>query len=168
VSITIEPERDADHVAVRAVHVAAFPTPQEANLVDALRANGNALVSLVARTAGDVIGHVLFSPVTIERDGVVVDRGVGLAPLAVMPEHQKRGIGTLLARDGLQACRRLGHPWCVVLGDPAYYSRFGFARASHAGIENEYGAKNAFMIVALAGSLPSRGLAKYRDELRRM
>jgi putative acetyltransferase len=165
-SIAIEPERDDDHSAVRAVHVAAFPTPEEASIVDALRANGHALVSLVARTGDAVIGHVLFSPVTIEREGVVIGRGVGLAPLAVVPAEQKRGIGTMLARAGLDACRRLGQPWCVVLGDPAYYARFGFTRASDADIANEYGVGDEFQIVALAGDLPRAGLARYSAELR--
>ena len=117
-SYAIEPEQPDDIAAVRAVHVAAFPTDGEANLVDALRANGHAIVSLVARSRGstataaghDIVGHVLFSPVTIERDGVVIAHGLGLAPLAVLPAWQGQGVGSALARAGLDACRRTNAP----------------------------------------------------------
>jgi putative acetyltransferase len=110
---------------------------------------------------------VLFSPVTIERDDAVVERGVGLGPLAVLPVRQKTGVGSALARAGLDACRQLGHPWCVVLGDPAYYGRFGFSRALDAGVANQFGARDAFMIIALEADrvapLPA-GMARYGAE----
>lgn len=164
---TVEPELPDDIGAVRAVHVSAFPTSGEADLVDALRAADHAVVSLVARLDDAVVGHVLFSPVTIEREGRVIARGVGLAPLAVVPAHHERGIGSALARAGLDECRRIGAPFCVVLGEPAYYARFGFTRALDAGVDNEYGVRDEFMIVALAHELPSGGgVARYGDEFR--
>jgi putative acetyltransferase len=164
---TIDAELPDDISAVRAVHVAAFPTSAEADLVDALRANHHATVSLVARVDNTVVGHVLFSPVTLERDGHVIARGVGLAPLAVLPAHQRVGIGAALSRAGLDECRRIGAPFCVVLGEPAYYQRFGFTRASDLGVDNEYGVRDELMILALAGALPSGScLARYGDEFR--
>jgi putative acetyltransferase len=170
VSFAIEPERPGDEAAIREILVAAFNRAVEGDIVDALRANGHAIVSLVARAerdataGGAVVGHVMFSPVVIERDGVIVARGLGLAPLAVAPARQRVGIGSALSRAGLDACRALGQPWCVVLGDPAYYARFGFERARDHAIDNEFGAKNAFMIQALASAELPRGLARYGAE----
>jgi putative acetyltransferase len=108
---------------------------------------------------GAVVGHVLFSPVTVAG----APDGIGLAPLAVLPAHQRRGVGSALVREGLEACRRLGCPFVVVLGHPGYYPRFGFRRAAGAGLGNEYGADEAFMVLALRpGSLPAGGgLVRY-------
>src|SRR5262249_10126875 len=126
---TIRPERTEDAAAIRAVHCAAFPTDAEAHLVDQLRAAGQARVSLVAEVEGRVVGHIVFSPVSVVAlpDG---RQGLGLAPLAVVPEQQGRGVGSALTRAGLAVCRQEGCPFVVVLGHPAYYPRFGFRRAS--------------------------------------
>jgi putative acetyltransferase len=165
---TIEREGVDDATAVRAVHLAAFPTQLEADLVDLLRANGNAAVSLVARSGDEIVGHVLFSPVTVERGSEVVARGLGLAPLAVMPAQQRKGIGAALVRAGIEECRNKGTPFVVVLGGPEYYQRFGFVRASDFGLANEYGAMDEFMVLALGdAALPaSGGLVRYGDEFR--
>jgi putative acetyltransferase len=155
----------ADLAAVRRVHEAAFPTPAEARLVDQLRAQGRALVSLVAEQAGEVVGHILFSPIEVE--GVSLLRlAVGLAPVAVLPSCQRQGVGSRLVRDGLEACRGLGCGFVVVLGEPGYYGRFGFGRASRWGLRNEYGADDAFQVIELVpGSIPSSGgLVKYAPE----
>src|SRR5262245_26783884 len=125
---TLRPERPSDAADVRAVHVAAFPTPAEANLVDALRSAGHASVSLVAEADGKIVGHILFSPMSIAEHPAITD-GLGLAPLAVLPALQRRGIGAALVREGLDSCRKLGAGFVAVLGDPAYYTRFGFALA---------------------------------------
>jgi putative acetyltransferase len=164
-TVTVRPEAPADESAVRRVHEAAFPTPAEARLVDLLRQDGQARVSLVAVAAGEVVGHVLFSPVTL--DGVSTEpAALGLAPVAVLPDWQRRGVGSALIRAGLEACRRLGTPWVVVLGWPAYYPRFGFEPAGPRRLGNEYGAGEAFQVQELIpGSLPAAGgLVRYAPE----
>jgi len=126
--------------AVDAVHVQAFGRPDEAAMVRTVRAHGGAVVSLVAalgpqakaRVEGQIVGHVLLSPVTL--DGRDAPRGLGLAPLAVLPEHQRRGVGTRLVEVALRRARLLGYAYVVVLGDPAYYARFDFTPASGFGL----------------------------------
>jgi putative acetyltransferase len=159
--VTIRPERAGDADAIRAVHCAAFPTDAEARLVDRLRAAGQARVVLVAEVDGRVVGHVVFSPVS-----VAGAQGLGLAPVAVLPERQRSGVGSELIREGLEACRRDGWPFVVVLGHPAYYPRFGFRRAGPLGLANEYGADEAFMVLELRpDGLPTAGgLVKYGPE----
>jgi putative acetyltransferase len=163
--IQIRPERADDVAAVHAVHCAAFPTDEEAILVARLRDRGQARVSLVAEVGGEVVGHVVFSPVTIDGASGVCS-GVGLAPLAVLPACQRQGVGSALTREGVEVCRRQGVGFVVVLGHPEYYPRFGFRRASERGLRNEYGADEAFMVLELQpGSLPpSGGLVKYGPE----
>jgi putative acetyltransferase len=163
--VSVRPERAEDGAAVRAVHRAAFPTDTEARLVDRLRARGQARVSLVAEADGGVVGHILFSPVSVLTPSGPC-QGLGLAPLAVLPPHQRRGIGSALVREGLAACRREGCGFVVVLGHPGYYPRFGFRRASAVGLGNEYGADEAFMVLELQpGSLPAGGgLVRYGPE----
>ena len=158
--IRFETPPDVD--AIRHVEERAFARGDEAALVDALRAGGKATVSLVAEEEGHVVGHVLFSPVTI---GAAT--GVGLAPVAVLPEHQGRGIGAALVRRGLAECRAAGHDFAVVLGEPAYYARFGFETAARHGVRCEFDAPDdAFMLVALRpGALAGlAGLARYAPE----
>ena len=151
--------------AVRAVHQTAFPTDAEARLVELLRANGKTAVSMVADLDTEVVGHVLFSPVSVE--SVIVDvSGVGLAPLAVLPAHQQQGIGSLLVKSGIRTCRRAGFGFVTVLGDPQYYHRFGFQRALAAGLANEYGVDGEFMVLELRPGLLStlQGLVRYGPE----
>jgi len=168
---TIRAERDGDRGAIAAVHEAAFARPEEARLVDALRAGGKAVVSLVAVADGAagavIVGHVLFSPMTIE--GLGAAACAGLAPVAVLPAYQRRGIGGALVRAGLDACRSAGHGAAVVLGDPAYYSRFGFVPARRFGLSSEYDAPaDAFMALELRpGALAGAGgLCRYAEEFR--
>ncbi|MCI0681212.1 MAG: N-acetyltransferase [Gemmataceae bacterium] len=163
--LSIRPERPDDATAIHAVHAAAFPTDAEARLVGRLRAAGHACVSLVAELDGAVVGHILFSPVSLETPAGLIS-GLGLAPMAVLPGRQRRGIGSALVRDGLAACRQKPCPFVVVLGHPEFYPRFGFRRASEAGLNNEYGADEAFMVIELEpGALPAgAGLVKYGPE----
>ncbi len=124
----IEPERPGDASAIRLLTRAAFKgmpfsRQTEAQIVDALRAAGALTISLVANVDGEVVGHVAFSPVSI--DGVTGD-WYGLGPVSVSPERQGRGIGQALIRDGLEQLRSIDAGGCVVLGSPAYYGRFGF------------------------------------------
>jgi putative acetyltransferase len=158
---TIRPERPADAVEVRAVLTAAFPTDAEARLVERLRLR-DPYLALVAESNGVVIGYVGFSAVALTEPDHP-HRGVGLAPVAVRPDHQRHGIGVALVNAGLDACRRAGWPFAVVLGHPAYYPRFGFRPAAEFGLRNEYGAGDEFMAVELApGSLPpAGGLVKF-------
>jgi putative acetyltransferase len=132
----IRAERDTDRAAVHAVNAAAFPTPLEADLVDALRRQAHLLISLVAERDGAILGHILFSPVTLE--GRPDLRLMGLAPMAVAPGHQRSGIGSALVRAGLDECRQLGFSAVVVLGHPEYYPRFGFTPAVRYGLRSEY------------------------------
>ncbi len=160
----VRPERDGDHAAIHAVHRAAFPSDLEARLVDALRGAGRLCVSLVAEEGGEVVGHIAFSPVSIEGGaGAVV--GLGLAPVSVQPAHQGRGVGSALIRDGIERCRSLRTPFVVVLGEPRYYRRFGFGPAHERGIGNEYDARDQFMILEIMhGTVPRSGVARYAEE----
>ena len=126
---TIRPERAGDEAAIHGVVAAAFDghphsDGSEPGIVDALRADGDLAISLVAEEGGAIVGHVAFSPVSVS-DG---SQGwFGLGPVAVDPARQGEGIGTALIERGMDLLRDRGAAGCVVLGDPAYYARFGFA-----------------------------------------
>ncbi len=155
-------EAETDHAAVHALNVAAFGSPAEAELVDALRQQVRPLISLVAEENGVVVGHILFSPLVLP--GHPELRLMGLAPMAVAPERQRRGIGSALVRAGLEQCRRLGCGAVIVLGHPGYYPRFGFTPAARFGIACEYQAPaEAFMLIELEpGHLRgARGTVRY-------
>ncbi|TLP69747.1 N-acetyltransferase [Pseudomonas nitroreducens] len=149
---SIRPERPEDLPVIREVTTAAFAVAEhssgtEAAIVDALRAGGVLSVSLVATVESAVVGHVAFSPVTV--DGA--DLGwYGLGPVSVRPDLHGRGIGVALVRAGLERLKALDAKGCVVLGDPAYYPRFGFRQdpaIQYAGVPPEY-----FMALSLDGS----------------
>lgn len=158
----IRPERPEDAAAIRAIHEASFPTPAEGRLVDLLREAGRLSASLVAEVDGVVAGHVSFSPVATGSGAI----GAGLAPLAVLPEYRRRGVGAELVAGGLAACRDAGFGWAVVLGEPHYYGRFGFRPAPGFGLSDEYGGGDAFQVVELAsGALPvGARLVRYAPE----
>lgn len=167
--LTIRAETSEDAPAVRRVNELAFRRPSEANLVDALRAAASPLISLVAVREGEVVGHILFSPVTIETGHVPsIEEGVfvGLAPMAVLPEYQNQGVGSQLVREGLQACRQMGAAAVVVLGHPEFYPRFGFIPASRYSLRCEYPVPDeVFMALELRpGALSTPGLVKYHPE----
>jgi putative acetyltransferase len=155
--VVVRAERSGDETAVRAVNEAAFGRSDEGALVDALRAAGQVTLSLVAEAAGDVAGHILLTPVEVAGGGKPGWRAVALGPMAVRPEFQNRGIGSKLVRAGLDGCRELGEQVVFVLGHPAFYRRFGFTPAAAHGIESEYAAGDAFMLVELeTGALGGR------------
>lgn len=160
----IRNERAGDEDAIRRVHLEAFGGDLEARLVDLLRQRGKAVTSLVADQHGHVVGHVLFSSVTI--DNTPGCRALGLAPVAVLPAAQRAGIGSRLVREGLIRCRGAGYDLVVLVGDPAYYARFGFEPAKPYGLDNEYGANEEFMVLELrTGSLAGiSGLVRYAPE----
>jgi putative acetyltransferase len=158
----IRPEQTADIAAIRKVNRAAFETSAEADLVDALRAQADPIVSLVADDARSVVGHIFFSPVTLSDHEDL--RIMGLAPMAVVPAEQRRGIGSSLIRAGLEQCWQLGYAAVVVVGHPTYYPRFGFVRASRFGIRCEYDVPDeAFMAHELSpGALAEKsGTIRY-------
>lgn len=144
------------------MHAASFPTTAEACLVDALRAAGHLVVSLVAIEGDAVVGHVAFSPVRLAG----ATAGVGLGPVAVLPEHRRRGVAAGLIREGLVRCTADRWPFVVVLGEPAYYRRFGFLPARQWGLEDEYGGGDAFQALELrpGGIPPIGGLVAYGAE----
>jgi putative acetyltransferase len=164
--IAIRLERPDDHGDVRALNRRAFKGGVEAGLVDALRGVPGAL-SLVAEEDGRVVGHILYTPVTIEGGGRTV-AGAALAPMAVLPKWQRRGIGSRLVREGLEILRGRGCPFVIVLGHPEYYPRFGFEAAAKHGIRCTWEGipPEALMIaVSVPGVLPpGGGLARYRPE----
>jgi putative acetyltransferase len=164
--IIVRPEKSEDIPAIRIVNEMAFGRPEEADLVDALRRNGKAAISLVAEADGRVVGHILFSAVTIQSNETVL-MGIGLAPMAVVPERQNQGVGSILVEHGLRRCREEGHPFVVVLGHPQYYPRFGFVPAGRFGIKSEYDvADEVFMVMELReGALSGcAGVVKYQPE----
>ena len=150
----IRPEKDSDLAAIRNIHIAAFANHPHSRqtehlIVDALRSAGALSVSLVAEVEGDVVGHVAFSPAWI--DGQACGWFV-LGPVGVLPELQRRGIGKGLIEDGLKILRDRRAQGCVVLGNPAYYRRFGFRNNPELileGVPAEY-----FLCLPMAGEMP--------------
>lgn len=133
---------------MRAVNASAFETPAEARLVDALRGQAQPVVSLVAEVRGAIVGHIMFSPVSLA--GHPELKVMGLGPMAVTPDHQRKGIGSALVRAGLEQCRQLGSGAVVVVGHPEYYPRFGFLPSVRFGIGCEYEVpQEALMVVEL-------------------
>lgn len=159
----IRPERPDDREGIRAVHDAAFKGTAESRIVDALRAAGALTISLVALVNDVIVGHIAFSPVTI--DG----RDVGaLAPVGVLPSHQHAGIGDALCCRGLETARELGVRACVVLGHASYYPRFGFMHApSTFALRWEGGHDDSFFALELVhDALDGRqGVVRYRPEV---
>ena len=155
--IVVRLEAPADRGAVFYVNECAFGRPAEALLVDRLRASADPVFSFVAEEAGQVVGHILFSPVEVASEGGAFP-ALGLAPMAVLPARQRRGIGSRLVRAGLRACRDAGRPVVFVLGHPGYYPRFGFTPAHAKGITCTYDVPpDAFMVAELVpGALAGR------------
>ncbi|MXY23025.1 MAG: N-acetyltransferase [Acidobacteria bacterium] len=164
--ITIRPERPEDVPGIRLVNQRAFGGPDEAGMVDEARARGGWMISLVAVADDQLVGHILFTPVTISASEHVRE-AAGLAPMAVDPGHQGRGIGTRLASEGLARCRAAGYGIAVVLGHPTYYPRFGFVPGSLHGIRFALDVPDeAFMVIELLpGALEGcSGVARYLPE----
>lgn len=143
----IRPERPEDRDSVRRILLAAFPTPAEADLAGKLEEAGFRRVSLVAEREGEVVGQILFCGVAIETEWGRLS-ALALAPVAVAPECQGRGIGSELVRQGLDHCRDAGHAIVFVLGEPSFYGRFGFTRGRAAGLGCDYQCE-AFLVLEL-------------------
>ena len=165
--VRVREELPGDIEAIRSVNIHAFGRTQEADLIDELRRNCSDMLSLVAVKQYEIVGHILFSPVIVKIKDNTTTRGMGLAPLAVRPEHQHQGIGSELIRVGIATLKSRLCPFIIVLGHPKYYPRFGFERASRYGIRSEWQAPDeAFMILLLDESEMRNvsGVAKYRPE----
>jgi putative acetyltransferase len=151
--LIIRAERDGDAAAIRKVTLAAFGRAAEADLVDGLRSDGDVAVSFVAETDGRITGHILFSKLA-SGGGLELAQ---LAPLAVDPAGQRRGVGSALVRAGIEACRELGLDGVVVLGHPDYYARFGFSAEAAEGLASPFSGLAAYMTLALKPGLRLAG-----------
>ena len=163
--VEIRDETENDYPVIRELNERAFGGAAEGKLVDMLRAAKKVVVSLVAVHQNRVVGHILFSPVTV--GGAPQNlRALGLAPMSVLPEFQNRGIGSKLVREGLEACKRAGYDVVVVLGHTKYYPRFGFLKAKDYGLDSEYNAVDSFMVLELQKGVLQviSGLVKYSPE----
>lgn len=141
----VRAERREDFAAVSEVLEGAFGRTDEAALVEGLRANPTDFVpelSLVVEDEGAVVGHVLFSRVRLDPPAPDLQL-LALAPLAVHPNHQRRGVGTALVREGVSLARSRNFGAVIVLGHPEYYARFGFTTARPLGIEPPFDVPDA-------------------------
>ena len=159
-SLAVRAEVAEDAEAIRSVLLAAFPTALEADLVDRLRRDFDSEISLVAEECGKIVGHVMLSRMTAEGDGRQY-RALGLAPVAVVPERQRQGVGGALIEQALASARLLGEELVFVLGEPAYYARFGFSAETAKPFVSPY-AGPYLMAQALTGlHLPAKGRAEH-------
>jgi len=166
--LVIRPETPEDADSIRHVNQQAFGQEDESKLVEKLRNNGVLTISLVAVQDNEIIGHIAFSPVKVESERSSFE-AIALAPMAVLPAHQRKGIGSQMVRAGLEECRRLGHEVVVLVGHPDYYPRFGFMPAKPGGIDCEFEVpEEAWMILELrAGALAGRrGTVRFRPEFK--
>ena len=160
----IRPETEADRAEIRKVNEEAFGRAVEADLVDAIRASDRFVpeLSLVATVEEDVVGHVLLSYVEIEPGAHPV---LQLGPLAVLPSHQRRGIGSALVIEAVRATEARAEPLILIEGNPRYYERFGFRRSDESGIEAPVGVDQQYFMVRplTAYDLALRGRAVYSE-----
>jgi putative acetyltransferase len=164
--ITVRCETPSDINPIRVINEHAFGQPIEGQIVDRLRAQGGVSLSLVALSDRQLVGHILYSPVSIST-GEKEIIGAGLGPMAVLPPFQRQGVGTALVAAGNQMLREAGAPFIVVLGHPEYYPRFGFVPASKYKIRCEWEVPDdVFMVLAIQREVMegTSGQAKYRPE----
>jgi putative acetyltransferase len=159
--VIIRAETAPDQSMIWQVNEAAFGSAEEADLVGALRTQGVVLLSVVAELDRQVVGHILFSRMSIETPTEAI-AAVALAPMAVLPRYQRQGIGGRLIRYGLDALRALGERIVIVVGHPAYYPRFGFSTEQARSLESPF-PPDAFMALELSpGALDRiRGRVRY-------
>jgi len=146
----VREETHADHVSVRRVVEAAFGQPAEADLVDAARRNGDAVLALVATEHDTIVGHIILSRLTAPV------RALALAPVAVLPEYQGRGIASRLIEDSLARAKAQGWQAVFVLGDPAFYGRFGFRAETAEGYSSPYAGPYFMALELSAAALAGR------------
>jgi putative acetyltransferase len=163
----IRREQPGDLAAIRNVNDRAFGRPDEGAAIERLREACEELVSLVAVVDGRVVGHILFSPTRLDTEDGGELSGMGLAPVAVLPEWQRQGIGSELVRAGLATIRQTPCPFTVVLGHPTYYPRFGFEPAARHGIRCQWDVpEEAFMLLVMDRNTMrgASGVVRYRSE----
>jgi predicted N-acetyltransferase YhbS len=162
--VTVRPERPGDFEAideiVSAAFLAEFGTTTEAALVRSMREREELIgdLTLVAEIDGRVVGHIAFSEVTLDGQAA---RGLGLAPVAVAPDVQEVGVGSLLISTALEMAEHNGWQWVAVLGHPAYYTKFGFAPAAAVGLTGDYGDHDGWMARPLGGATIPSGHVRY-------
>ena len=150
----------ADYAAIRTLLLHAFAQDEEANLVERLRADGDVLVELVEAGDAAIHGHILYSPLAIERGGETV-RAAALAPVAVLPGFQSKGIGGGLIHTGNARCAALGLEAIVVLGHAAYYPRFGFSATLAESLEAPFSGPHFMALELRPGALKAGGRVRY-------
>jgi putative acetyltransferase len=163
-SFQVEPESSDDAESIRAVHLAAFPTSDEADLVRMLNEDSDSVISLVAKDHGQIIGHVLLSRMDVQGDGRKL-RALGLAPVAVLPDRQRNGIGSALIREAMQLAEKRGEELVFVVGEPDYYGRFDFSTEAAMPFASPYSGAY-FMARSLGAPLPASGTAAYAPAFR--
>ncbi len=166
--LTIRLETPEDQASIHHVNQEAFGQSQEADIVDGLRARSALAISLVAVQETLIVGHMAFSKVEVTSEQSSFE-ALALAPLAVLPAYQNKGIGSQLVLAGLNECRRLGYEIIVVLGHPDYYPRFGFVPAKPKGIKCEFEVPDeAWMVLELrVGALAGRqGKVRFQPEFK--
>ena len=166
--LIIRLEKPEDKAAIRHVNEEAFGQKEEAEIIEKLRNRGVLTLSLVAVQDDRTVGHIAFSPVKVESERSSFE-AIALAPMAVLPAYQRKGIGSQLVRSGIKGCQHLGHEIIVVLGHPNYYPRFGFVPAKPKGIKCEFEVPDeAWMILELReGALAGRqGTVSFQPEFK--
>lgn len=164
----IRKENFEDIRIIHEINIEAFENDSEANLVDRLRESQISNISLVAEVNKKLVGHIFFSPMTIDKYDM---RIAGLAPMAVLPEYQNKRIGSALVEEGLEQCKKEGYKAVAVLGHPNYYPKFGFVPSTRYDLISEYNVpKEVFMVKELEiGSLADiSGVLKYHEEFSRL
>jgi HAD superfamily hydrolase (TIGR01509 family) len=167
--LVLRPEGLDDICGIRSVNDRAFRTKAEADLVDLCRQRGKIVLSLAAVLEGQIVGHMLFTPVSFDPLSPgrrSPSKGLGLGPIAVLPEFQGTGIGSRLMRAGLEQVRHFGCGFVVLLGNPAYYSRFGFKPGISFGLSSDYGSGDEFQALEIhpGGLAGMQGCVKYVPE----
>ena len=168
ITINIRGETAADYEAIFSINSRAFKSDGEARLVDTLREQGffDPRLSLVAESDGHLVGHILFTPVEIVNEAET-KKALGLGPMAVLPDFQRQGVGSELIKEGLAACLRCRYRVVFVLGNPQFYSRFGFLPASLKGCKSTFPVPDeVFMMQELtpSGCEGVTGTVKYHHE----